>query len=120
MKDKAGAGRTIPPSQVAIVRLSPAADTGGRAEVLFPDEQGRQFLRQRWQDTVKGAAKLADLPKDTVAYSLRHSTLTDMLVGGADPLTSARLAGTSIDMLSKTYGHLLSSRAVAALDGLAL
>jgi integrase len=120
MKDKAGAGRTIPLSAAALKHLTTAAGTRNKVAHMFVDEQGHGFQRQRWHDTVKYAAKEAGLPKETVAYSLRHSTLTDMLVAGADPLTTARLAGTSIDMLSRTYGHLLSGRAVEALDGLAL
>ena len=55
-----------------------------------------------------------------VAYTLRHSTITDLVQGGLDLLTVAQVSGTSVAMIEKHYGHLQRDRAAAALAGLAL
>ena len=62
----------------------------------------------------------AGLPADAVAYSLRHSTITDLVVSGLDMATVAALAGTSVPMIAKHYAHLQNDRAADALAGLAL
>lgn len=77
---------------------------------------GRQWQSQTWAWRVKDAVAAAKLPADTVAYALRHSWITDAIGGGMDPLTVARLVGTSIEMIQKHYGHLVDA---AARDKLA-
>jgi site-specific recombinase XerD len=54
------------------------------------------------------------------AYTLRHSVITDMLTGGMDSLTVARMAGTSLAMIEKHYGHLLHDHAAKAMAALGL
>ena len=34
-----------------------------------------------------------------------------IIVGGMDPVTVARLTGTSLEMISQTYGHLVQDAA---------
>jgi integrase len=79
-----------------------------------------QWKKEAWRDEVKAAAKKAKLPKSTVAYSLRHSVITDLVVGGLDIFTVAKLAGTSVRMIEKHYGHLQREHARSALEKLAL
>jgi site-specific recombinase XerD len=45
-----------------------------------------------------------------VLYTLRHSWITDAITGGIDLLTVAKLAGTSLAMIEKHYGHLVEDR----------
>ncbi len=56
-----------------------------------------------------------------VMYRLRHSRAAELLMGGVDVGTVARLLGTSVDMIEKTYGSYTSQHlAEAAAKGIAL
>lgn len=118
--DKAGAGR--------IIALSPEAKALARAQAkgklpaapLIAYDDGSHWHKERWKQPIKKAATLAKLPASVCAYTLRHSVITDMLVGGMDSLTVARMAGTSLAMIEKHYGHLLHDHAAKAMAGLAL
>ena len=87
---------------------------------LIARADGSQWKKAAWRDEVKLAAEAAKLPKAIVAYTLRHSTITDLIVSGADPLTVSKIAGTSMAMIDKTYGHLVREHARDALQVLAL
>lgn len=56
------------------------------------------------------------LPSETTAYTLRHSTITDLVHAGVDLLTVAQISGTSVRMIEKHYGHLRSNVAKSALE----
>lgn len=81
---------------------------------------GDQWDRFSWRDQIKEAAKAAKLPVDTCAYTLRHSTITDLVTGGLDLFIMAKIRETSVAMIEKHYGHLQREHARAALEGLAL
>lgn len=87
---------------------------------LIARADGSQWKKEAWRDEVKPAAKRARLPKATVAYTLRHSVITDLVVGGLDIFTVAKLAGTSVKMIEQHYGHLQREHARSALEKLAL
>ena len=38
-----------------------------------------------------------------------------MLVGGIDPMTVARIAGTSVNMIQRHYGHLMKDSVIEKL-----
>lgn len=118
-KDKAGKGRhlPLPPSVVEFFRTM-ARDKLPTA-YLFTRADGSQWNKDAWKKPVKDAVNSAGLPEQSVLYSLRHSTITDLIVGGLDPLTVATLSGTSVAMIQKHYGHLIDSRAREGLGILA-
>lgn len=118
--DKAAAGRVIALSADASKLLHQQARGKLPAAPLIAYMDGSAWSRFRWRDPIQQAAEDAKLPRGTCAYTLRHSVMTDMLTGGMDTLTVARIAGTSLAMIEKTYGHLLQKHAVAAMDRLAL
>lgn len=68
-----------------------------------------------WAPRVRAAADAAALPAGVVLYTLRHCWITDAIVGGMDLLTVAKLAGTSLVMIQKNYGHLVQDAARAKL-----
>lgn len=43
------------------------------------------------------------LPAGVVGYTLRHSAISEWLAAGIDPVTVAKLAGTSVLMIKKHY-----------------
>lgn len=57
-------------------------------------------------------ARLKEIAKDNdlIAYAYRHTWITNALLSGMDVATVAELAGTSIQMIQKHYGHLGSHK----------
>ncbi|MDE2076318.1 MAG: tyrosine-type recombinase/integrase [Burkholderiales bacterium] len=89
------------------------------AAPIFTMSDGRAWSKDYWKGPIKLAAQSAGLPESTTAYTLRHSTITD-LVQVLDLLTVAQISGTSVQMIQAHYGHLRHERAAEALAGLAL
>ncbi|HVI57723.1 MAG TPA: tyrosine-type recombinase/integrase [Luteimonas sp.] len=108
-RTKTGA-RTTPVSPAAKALFDRLAKGKLPKAHLFTDD-GEPWTPQAWAPRVKAAATKAKLPPDLVAYTLRHCWITDAIVGGMDPVTVARLTGTSLEMISKTYGHLVEGAA---------
>lgn len=119
-KDKAGKGRAILVEGQTAAMLKAQARNKLPAAPLFGRADGAAWKSYMWKDAIKAAAKAAGLPAGVVAYSLRHSTITDLVQSGLDLLTVAQVSGTSVAMIEKHYGHLQRSRAAQALAGLAL
>nr|WP_255703323.1 tyrosine-type recombinase/integrase [Lysobacter sp. GX 14042] len=119
--DKAGEGRplVLPPASADLLREQirnklPTA-------FIFMRADGSVWNKDAWKKPITAAAQAASLPPGTTAYTLRHSVITDLVTSGrTDLLTVAKLAGTSVRMIEKTYGHLLQERATAALATLAV
>lgn len=106
--------RTIPLSPKALTLLKSAA---GRRDVDEPllTRSGVAWTRFEWRDAFQEARKAAGLPETVVMYSLRHVAISEMLVSGMDPMTVSKIAGTSIEMISRHYGHLIRERVVEQL-----
>jgi integrase len=119
-RDKAGTGRRIllPPETSAL--LKEQAKSKLPAAPLFARADGKAWNKDSWKGPIKAAVLAAGLPEDATAYTLRHSTITDLVQGGLDLLTIAQVSGTSVAMIEKHYGHLQRKRAAEALAGLAL
>lgn len=82
---------------------------------LLTRKDGKAWTRFEWRDEIKEARTIAALGDDVVAYTLRHVAITEMIVGKIDPLSVARLAGTSIAMIHRYYGHLMEEQVAAQL-----
>ncbi|MCU1113204.1 integrase family protein [Stenotrophomonas maltophilia] len=83
---------------------------------LFTQDGKKVWTPSDWSELVRDAAARAGLPAGVTLYTLRHCWITDAIVGGMDLLTVAKLAGTSLAMIEKHYGHLVQG---AARDKLA-
>lgn len=119
-KDKAGSDRLIMVPDVVAALLVEQSKSKMPAAPLFARADGKAWDKDAWKGPIKDAARAADLPEATTAYTLRHSTITDLVTGGLDLLTVAQLAGTSVRMIEQHYGHLRRDHAAKALAGLAL
>lgn len=106
--------RTIPISPKALALLKSAAGDRDLDEPLLT-RSGVAWTRFEWRDAFQEARKAAGLPETVVMYSLRHVAISEMLVSGMDPMTVSKIAGTSIEMISRHYGHLIRERVVAQL-----
>lgn len=111
--------RKIPLAQRALEHFKVCAKDKLPSAWLISKANGAQWDRFVWRDAMREAVKAAGLPPATVAYSLRHAGITDLVTNGLDVLTVSQISGTSIMMIQKHYGHLQQERARDALDKLA-
>lgn len=119
-KDKTGKPRRIQlPSDAAKLLTIQSADKLPSAP-LFMRANGQPWNKESWKHPVATAVMEAGLPKEATAYTLRHSTITDLVSAGLPLLTIAQISGTSAEMIERHYGHLASDAAVKALAELAL
>lgn len=119
-KDKTGKPRRIQlPTEAAELLARQAADKLPAAP-LFMRPTGEAWDKESWKHPIAAAVKAAGLPGDATAYTLRHSTITDLVRAGLPLLTIAQISGTSAEMIERHYGHLASDAAVKALGELAL
>ena len=89
------------------------------AAPLFTRDDGRQWAHSDWDGLVRNARDGAHL-KALTAYDLRHTFISEALIGGVDPLTVARIVGTSLGMISMTYGKLIEDHATRAFKNVQL
>ncbi|WP_287879577.1 tyrosine-type recombinase/integrase [Acidovorax sp.] len=119
-KDKAGGDRKISlPDSTTAFFASHCKDKLPGAFILT-NSVGSPWDKDVWGYQFEKAAALAALPSKASTYSIRHSTITDLIHAGVDSLTVAQLAGTSVAMIEKHYGHLTRDHARSALAALAL
>lgn len=119
-KDKSGKPRRILiPSHAAKLF---AEQTKGKlpSAPVFMQSNGRAWNKDAWKKPIADAVIKAKLPGGATAYTLRHSTITDLVNGGLPLLAVAQISDTSAEMIERHYGHLSRHAAAEALAGLAL
>ena len=117
-KDKHGRPRQIAvPSTISDFLAEQAKDKLPAAP-MFMRRDGAAWNKDAWKHPIREAVRTAKLPEATVAYTLRHSVITDLVRGGLPVLTVAQLSGTSVAMVERHYGHLVRDDAEQALAGL--
>lgn len=119
-KDKTGKPRRVQLPQEAAQLLANQAKGKLPAAPLFMRANGKAWDKNSWKRPIAAAVTAAELPADATAYTLRHSTITDLVSAGLPLLTIAQISGTSAEMIERHYGHLASDAAVKALGELAL
>ncbi len=119
-KDKNGKPRRIQLPQEAAQLLGKQAKNKLPGAPLFMRANGKAWDKDSWKRPITTAVTAAELPADATAYTLRHSTITDLVSAGLPLLTIAQISGTSAEMIERHYGHLASDAAVKALGELAL
>lgn len=119
-KDKAGKSRRIQlPTEVAKLLSSQSANKLPSAP-LFMRANGKAWDKNSWKLPIAEAVAAAALPGNATAYTLRHSTITDLVIAKLPLLTIAQISGTSAEMIERHYGHLARDAAVKALRELEL
>ena len=119
-KDKTGKPRRIQlPAGAAKLLTTQAANKLPGAPLLMR-ANGKAWDKNSWKLPIAAAVTAGGLPGDATAYTLRHSTITDLVSAGLPLLTIAQISGTSAEMIERHYGHLASDAAVKALGELAL
>jgi integrase len=118
--DKHGQDRKIRMPKATATMLTECSKDKLPAAPLFARADGKAWDKDGWKWPFKTAVEAAELPAETVAYTLRHSVITDLVGDGLPTLTVAQISGTSVAMIEKHYGHLRSDSAADALARLAL
>lgn len=119
-KDKAGKPRRIQlPRETAKMFVQQVVGRSPNLP-LFAQSNGKAWDKNSWILPVKAAAAAAGLPDSTCAYTLRHSTITDLVRAGLPLLTIAQISGTSAEMIERHYGHLANGAALKALAELSI
>lgn len=118
--DKAKAKRRIALPEAAAKLLEREVKGKKPSDPIFRTASGKRWDRNTWGDAIEQAAAAARLPKGTTAYTLRHTTITDLVIAGLPLLTIAQISGTSAQMIERHYGHLVSDAAIKALGELEL
>ncbi len=119
-KDKTGKPRRIQLPAEAAKLLAAQAKNKLPGASLFTRANGRAWDKNSWKLPIGAAVAAAGLPNGATAYTLRHSTITDLVTAGLPLLTIAQISGTSAEMIERHYGHLTSDAAVKALGALAI
>lgn len=119
-KDKAGRDRKLKLPKDTADFFATAAKGKLPGAPLLARADGKAWDKDAWKWPVKAAAQAAKLPDGATAYTLRHSTISDLVHGGLDLLTVAQISGTSVRMIEQHYGHLRGNVTAEALAKLAL
>lgn len=119
-QDKSGKDRRIKLPDVTAEFFEEASKDKLPSAPLLSRADGKAWNKDAWKGPIKDAAAAAKLPTGTTAYTLRHSVISDLVHDGLDLLTVAQISGTSVAMIERHYGHLLSDVAAGALARLAL
>lgn len=119
-KDKNGKPRRIRLPGNAADLLSGEAKDKLPSAPLFMRSNGKAWDKNSWKRPMTEAVTKASLPPSATAYTLRHSTITDLVAAGLPLLTIAQISGTSAEMIERHYGHLTGDVAVKALAALRL
>jgi integrase len=75
--------------------------------LIYPSEKGGYLNLHAWRrDEWRPALEAAGLPR-LVPYSMRHTFASFAIAAGVSLFYLARLMGSSVEQIDKTYGHLL-------------
>lgn len=86
------------------------------ADCVFVNSWGNAWTKDTWKEQFRAAAKEAGFTQGFVVYHLRHTAISEMLLAGLSPGIVAQLTGTSIEMISRHYGHLFNKHTRELLD----
>ncbi|MEI8403507.1 MAG: tyrosine-type recombinase/integrase [Alcaligenaceae bacterium] len=115
LRGKTGA-RTVAISTAAANFFTEASQDKTPAAPLLATSYGQAWNKDSWKKPFKDAVTSAKLPEAVVLYSLRHTAISEMIMGGMDSFWVAKLTGTSVAMIEKNYGHLNHDVVTAKLD----
>ena len=75
-------------------------------EHLFNQGNGSPWDKDTLDHRFRKVRELAGVRQDITIYDFRHLWISEALMAGVDVFTAAKMAGTSVQMIEKTYGHL--------------
>lgn len=73
---------------------------------LFTQGNGSPWDKDTLDERLRKVRELAGVREHITIYDFRHLWISEALMAGVDVFTTAKMAGTSVQMIEKTYGHL--------------
>jgi len=101
--------RAFPLSADALAFFAGLATGRGADEPLLLDDRGEAWRYQDHNRQFRAVAESLGFELDVSMYSFRHAVQTDWLEAGINPVTVARVAGTSVRMIETHYAKTLAS-----------
>jgi integrase len=74
-------------------------------EPIFTDPLGRRWTRHTLGTRFQQIRKLAEVRDNLTIYSFRHLWISEALIHDGNIARVAKMAGTSVAMIEKVYGH---------------
>jgi len=87
---------------------------------LLPRDDGAPWGRSHQKRPMDAAVRAAELPAETVFYSLRHYHISRALLAGLPAQVVAENCGTSVRMIEKHYGKFTKAARRTMFDQVAL
>ena len=81
---------------------------------IFQTHLGRTWTRKRLDDRFAAIREKAKVRQEHTIYSFRHLWISEMLMAGNEIATVAAMAGTSVAMIEKVYGHFTNEHFASA------
>jgi integrase len=72
---------------------------------IFPNRKGKPYTSALFDDRFATVRKRAGVRPTITIYSFRHLWISEVLMAGVNVLLVARMAGTSVAMIERVYGH---------------
>ena len=72
---------------------------------IFSRPSGNSWNRNILSHRFQAIRERAAVRESITIYSFRHLWISEMLMAGVDVLLVARMAGTSVAMIERVYGH---------------
>ena len=73
---------------------------------MFTQGNGSPWDKDTLDERFRKVRELAGVREHITIYDFRHLWISEALMAGVDVFTVAKMAGTSVQMVEKTYGHL--------------
>jgi len=105
--------RAVPLTPAAAAFFARVAKGKAPADALLTDSDGRPW--RKYDEAFRQARDAAGLPEAVSMYVIRHSVVASWLAEGIDSQTVAKIAGTGLAMLEKSYSKYIKSHAADRL-----
>lgn len=115
---KEGRARRITLNDEAFAIIEKHAAGKEQDQRIFLTQAGKAWTRKRLDDRFAAVREKAKVHSDHTIYSFRHLWISEMLMAGNEIATVAAMAGTSVAMIEKVYGHFTNDHFAAALKRL--
>ncbi len=112
--------RSIFLSEEALHFFQSLANGRNPDEYLLLTDQGIPWVATTWGKAMIRSRQAAQLPSETVVYSLRHYYISRALLAGVSIQVIEKNCGTSMEMIAKFYGKFLAADRVSMLNKVSL
>ena len=112
--------RSVPLTAAALALFKDAAKDKLPSAPLLTGPDGGAWTKMQLSRATRATVKAAKLPKATVPYSMRHAAISEWLAAGINPVTCAKMAGTSVLMIEKHYHKFIAEPALEKLESVKL